>query len=583
VKRRVFLALPAALATPLCSQAPEDDVVLKALRDELKRARDLKLPGTDPIYYVEFALDDLESISASASLGALLRSHSSRSRIPRLQVRVGDHSFDNSNYVFTDFFVRPGGQTPLEDNYDVLRHYFWLAADRTFKGSVEAIARKRSALRNVTQQEKLNDFAKAEPYQYHAARSKAVRKDDEWRKLARELSAVFLDFPKITGSQVDVEIGYSTSYLVNTEGTELRFPDNLFYVRARASAQAADGMPVRDATVFLSRTLERLPDSAALRHGVLDVARHVTVLASAPVGEDYSGPVLVEGMASGQLFAHVVGANLGLTRRPVTEPGRPAPAPANEFEGRIGSKILPEWLDVIDDPSSEEWNREQLQGTYAVDMEGVVPKPLTVIEKGTLKALLLTRQPVRGFEGSNGRARLPGAFGAKAAVFSNLIVKAGETSSPGELKKKLLEMISQRGKPHGLIIRKFDFPFAGSFDELRRLGAAAGQRGSSRPSILPALAFRVYPDGREELVRGLRLRSLNVRSLRDIAAAGSSESIFHFIGNGTPIPMMATSGYISTHSVVAPSVLFEDLELDKREEDWPKLPLVPPPDLPSVP
>ena len=47
----------------------------------------------------------------------------------------------------------------------------------------------------------------------------------------------------------------------------------------------------------------------------------------------------------------------------------------------------------------------------------MMAKPLRLIEKGVLKNYLLTRQPVRGFEGSNGRARLPGPFGASAAEY----------------------------------------------------------------------------------------------------------------------------------------------------------------------
>jgi hypothetical protein len=93
------------------------------------------------------------------------------------------------------------------------------------------------------------------------------------------------------------------------------------------------------------------------------------------------------------------------------------------------------------------------------------------------------------------------------------------------------------------------------------------------------LAYRVYPDGREELVRGLRFRGINVRSLRDIIAASSDEHMFDFLGSGSSIPGGSGPAYVSTHTVVAPSILFEDLELDKREEDWPKPPIVPPPAL----
>jgi TldD protein len=143
-------------------------------------------------------------------------------------------------------------------------------------------------------------------------------------------------------------------------------------------------------------------------------------------------------------------------------------------------------------------------------------------------------------------------------------------------------MIQQRGKPYGLILRKLDYPSTAGGEEMRRLSMASSQRGDGGRLISPpVLTYRVYPDGREELVRGLRFRSLNVRSLRDIVAASDTENFFEFTGSGPAIPGAGASGYVTTHSVVAPSVLFEDMELDKREEDWPKPPIVPPPALVS--
>lgn len=581
-RRQVLLLLS---ALPLSAQDFANDPILRALREELNRARELKLPGVESPYYIEYGLDEMDVFGTSATLGATIRTGGNRSRVPRIQVRVGDASFDNTNYVFSDFFGAgrlAGVRVPIDDDSSVVRHHFWLATDRVYKGSVEAIARKRSALRNVTQQEKLNDFARAEPARVLLPSTRMVRKDADWVAMTRRLSNVFASYPQVTSSSVEFEAGYSTTYFVNTEGTELRYPDDLFFVRIRGGAQAPDGMPVRDAAVFLSRTYGKLAGEAALEEGVNAVARNVTALAAAPAGEDYSGPVIVEGVAAAQMFAQLVGANLGLTRRPVPEPGRNFPFPESELQGRLNSRVLPEWMDVVDDPTQTGYAGEELQGSYPVDMEGVVPRPVTVIEGGTVKNFLLTRQPVRGFEGSNGRARLPGSFGAKAAVFSNLFVRARQTVPAPGLKAKLLELVSQRGKAYGMLIRKLDFPTAAPFDELRRMSAASGQRGETRIPALPLLAFRVYPDGREELVRGLKFRSLNVRSLRDILAASNTETVFHFIGNGAPLPTLEPSGYVAPHSVVAPSLLFEDLELEKREEDWPKLPVVPPPPLVST-
>jgi hypothetical protein len=292
--------------------------------------------------------------------------------------------------------------------------------------------------------------------------------------------------------------------------------------------------------------------------------------------------VLVEGVASPQLFAQLVGANLGLSRRPVTEPGRTPPLPVSELEGRKGSRVLPEWCDVVDDPTQETYRGHELLGYYPVDMEGVIPKPVTVIENGTVVNYLLTRQPVRGYEGSNGRARLPGAFGAKTALFSNLFVKAKQTVPAAELKRRFLDLLKQREKSFGIVLRKLDYPSTLTQNEIRRLSQASSQRGGSARVISPPLlAYRVYPDGREELVRGLRFRSINVRSLRDIISASDSEHLFDFLSQGAQVPGAGGSGYVSTHTVISPAVLFEDMELDRREEDWPKPPIVPAPTLVS--
>jgi TldD protein len=581
----ILLALSGATAF-LEAQKPEDDPILKAMREEMARARTIKLQGVpDQLYFIEYGLDDVHSFSATGTLGALVRMDENHARVPRVLVRVGAPSFDNTNYLYTDLFgsARAGGGVPLDNDVTGLRHYFWLATDRVFKGSIEAIARKRAALRNVTQQEKLNDFAAAQPTKtYQDPLQPKIRKEP-WQKLVRELSAVLAAYPKLTNSQVEFEADFGNSYYVNSEGSEARYPDGLFFVRARAGAQAPDGMMVRDAAMIVGRSLDKIPAEADLRKAIGELGRNVTAMLDAPVSDDYSGPMLFEGAASPQLFAQMVGANLGLTRQPVLEPGRPFPAPQSEFEGRKGSRVLPEWMDVVDDPVREEWRGQDLLGSYPVDMEGVVPQPLKVVTAGTLENFLMTRLPVRGFEGSNGRARLPGPFGSKAAVFSNLFVTAKQTVPDADLRKKLLEMVAQRGKPYGIVVRKLDLPASGSLDELQRQSMSSGQRGgSTRPVALPLMIYRLYPDGREELVRGVRFRGLNARSLRDIVAASATETAFHFAGNGSPLPVMNAGGYVSLHSVVAPSVLFEDLELEKRQEDWPKLPVVPAPALVSA-
>jgi hypothetical protein len=192
--------------------------------------------------------------------------------------------------------------------------------------------------------------------------------------------------------------------------------------------------------------------------------------------------------------------------------------------------------------------------------------------------VLLTRQPVKGFNASNGRARLPGAYGAYTAAYSNLIVTASETMSGSDLRQKLIELTKSMDKPYGIIVRKMDYPSSASFDEIRRIAASSQQSGgSARLVSIPLLISRVYPDGREELIRGVRFRNLSVRSLRDIIAASKESHAFHFLYNQAPMAMIGGARYVAPVSVIAPSLLFDDVELERPQEDTPKLPIVPSP------
>lgn len=558
---------------------PQDDVILKAMRDELNRSMTLKLTNLEPPYYVEYEIDDVRQYSASASLGGLLGSNDGRLRIPRVHVRVGNYDFDNTNYVGSgfNFGSRYDIRLPLDDNYGVLRQNLWLATDQSYKSALEAIARKRAALKSISVAEKLTDFSKAAPA--HAVEPVAANpvNFEPWLNRTRSLSGVFLDYPKLKNSAVEFSALDGTHYFLSSEGSEVRQHADLGIVRIKAVAQAPDGMQLRDAVVFQARDYNRLPGEPEMVRAVKSLSANLSNLAQAPLGDTYSGPVLFEGVAGSQIFAEVLGKNLSLTRKPVLEPGSPGSIPTSELEGRQGARILPEIFQIVDDPTQTEYHGHTLFGTYRVDDEGVEPQPLTIVEKGVLKNFVLTRQPVRGFPASNGHARLPGSFGARGASVSNLFIQASEALSVPELRRKLIDTCKQRGKPYGILVRKMDFPSSASLDEARRLLSGGGQSGGSHPVSLPVLIYRVYQDGREELVRGLRFRGLNVRSLKDIMAAGNDANPFDYLENGFPFALMGAGNEAAEVTVVAPSILVDDLELLPLEDELPKLPIVAPP------
>jgi hypothetical protein len=583
-----LLCAAVVLAQGPKSQPPasQDDVLLHAMKDEIKRVPALiRLHiALDPPYYTEYRVEDTVSHSISAELGALVDESDSAFRIPSVQMRVGTATFDNTDHVYSEAYIGnryDPSRLPLDNNYLAFRQVFWLATDRAYKTAEDAIARKRSSLKNMTQTDVLPDFSTAPPAHLVLPIERKPFVSAPWKSEVIRLSALFDGYPKVLSSGVEMLSSQSINYIVNSEGTELRTPEDLAYVRVAGRGLTADGTPVRDAQFFQAFNVDGLPSEDVLTREIKAVGEHVTELSQAPAGEAYDGPVLFEAPAAAQLFGQLLGDNLKLGRKPVSDPGRPSRYSPSELENRLGSRILPEWMDVVDDPTQTEYKGRTLLGHYLYDMEGVAPQPLTLVEKGVLKNFLLTRTPVfKEYPGSNGHARMTGPYGTRSAGFGNLFIRVSQTTPAAGMKQKLMDLCKQNNKPYGILIRKLDYPSTASIDQLEKVAQAAG---GSHPVVPPLLAYKVYPDGREELVRGLLFQDFSVRSLKDIAAASDENYVFDLIDSNAPFALVGAGTFTTTSSIIAPAMLFEELELAPLQEETPKPPIVPPPLLTGQP
>ena len=545
--------------------AQQSDAVLDAMKAEMARSTSLSLGQLDKPYYVAYTVDEAKVWSAVATLGAMMSSDLQTIRIPEVRLRVGDYKFDNSN-----FSGGGGGGArydlgafPLEDDPIAIRRYFWLATDSAYKGALQTIARKRSALRSVTVSEQMPDFSPAPAFSLFKTRAPLTFDRKLWEDRVRKASAVFSAFPTLRVSAVELTVIDGTHRFVNTEGTVLRQPQELGSIQIRASAQAPDGMIVRDFQGFYSAKVNAMSSEAELLAATKVLAEQTVKIAAAPMGENYSGPVLFEGAAAPQLLAGVLGRNLHIARKPV---GAGAQAASTELEGRRGVRIMPEFFNVVDDPAAA------LFGTSETDDEGTPSRKVSLVEKGVLKDFLRTRTPVRGYSDSNGHGMLPGL-----PTPTNLLVTATEKTPVAELRKKLIDLIQQRGLEYGIVIRKLDFPSSASLEEARRLITGGGGTGSAQPVPLPLYIYKLFADGREQMIRGVRLRGVNARSLKDILFAGDDNVTFNYMENGAPYALLAGGGSSAEVSIVAPSLLVDDLELTRMDDELPKLPTAPSP------
>ncbi|BDC48694.1 hypothetical protein F183_A10100 [Bryobacterales bacterium F-183] len=568
----------------LAQQQQVTDPILKAMQAEMARSKTLQLMGLQP-YFIEYSAEDQEQTVVSATLGGITNARQVRNRMPFVTVRVGSYEMDQTNQIYSNIYSGSRYDNdflPLDENIDLMRQNFWLATDRAYKSAVESMSAKQQILKSINVTEKLLPDNQPMPGVVKIVPGARNKVDfDAWKARTSKLSAVFGDYPQVLASAAEFEALSSISYHLNTEGTMMRNPDYLTTMRIRAVGQAADGSVVRDAAAFLSFEDTKMAPEAAMQAAAKQVGENIKALVDAPVGESYSGPVLFEPMAAAQLFGQMLGDNLRNPRRPLSEPGRNVPFQPSELDGKVGSRILPDWFDVTDDPTLATHQGHALMGHYLIDTEAVPPKAVKLVEKGVLKEFLRTRQPIKGFTGSTGHARLAGNFGHRSAAIANLFVTASAQTKPlADLKKELIEMCKQRSKPYGILVRKMDYPSTASVGELQAMFQSMAQSGSTTRPVAPlTLVYRVYTDGREELIRNVRLKNVSTRSLRDILSATTEVAMYDYVNNNAPFALMGIPGYLASTTVAAPGVLFDELEIDRIRDDTAKPPVVPPPAL----
>ncbi len=546
--RRLGICLLAALTLALPARAA-DDVVMKAMRDELDRSmKQLQLEKLDKPYFIAYRVQDRTQLSASATFGALLSGGISHARYLTVQVRVGDYQRDNSNFLA--FPLRANGLTetlplPIDDDYQELRRQIWLATDGAYKAALETLSRKRAALENRTTRENLPDFSREQPTTALEPPSPVKMDLARAEALVRNLSAIFRQQPEIFTSSTSLEVSDTRSWYFNSEGSVTTQESSAANFMAGAQTQAVDGMMLPDWVMASAHSMEELPSESELAVQIRAMADRLTRLRHAPLVDRYTGPVLFDGGAGPELFSQVLAPKFLDMRVPAShnlQIETYAAQSASKFQDRLGARVLPTFLSVVDDPTQASYQGTPLLGGHTVDDEGVRARPTTLVEKGLLKTLLATRDPVSGIPQSTGSFR---AFGAQP---SNLIVAVENGKSQQELKDQLLSLVKQRNKEFGI--------------EVRRVGREI---------------YKVYPDGHEELVRQGQFDGLDEAAFKDLAAVSRDLSVH-------TIPFAAYAGRLYMGqpgmplvSFVVPSLLFEDLTLKPTAGELPKLPLSKPP------
>jgi TldD protein len=526
------------------SSSQANDPLLHAMQQELDREKGLLLPGMQSPYFIEYRLDDIATYEAVANYGALTQEVSNHQRVVRVTVRIGDYAMDNSS-------SRGDGTielAPTDDNPLALQYALWTATDNAYKNALRAYSAKQAALKQFQSAQNQQDFAQAKPVVQVSPLVTLDLDRNEWKRRIVEASGLYASDPDLRSFAEEVQ--YSTAsirgialnrYLVNTEGTVVREGYGGYNGGISVGGQAADGMRLSRDNGTVATTAKELESASAFRKRVIDDLKSYNELRNAPVisADDYHGPVLFSGDAVADVFTRLFVPNVEADRPEMGTTARTTGAYTSSYK----SRVLPDMLSVTDDPLETKFNGKGLLGAYTIDDEGVPAQSVDIVEHGKLENFLIGREPVKDFATSNGHGRAAPAQ-APHSRSGVVLIKADQSVSKDELNKRLLAMAKEQNK------------------DVYAVETLGGE-------LLPRLLYRVKADGTRQLVRGAVFDELDNRSLRSgIVAVGNDAYVSNSLG-------------VIPQTIIAPSMLFDDIGVKRATLEQQKLPYYTPPALPG--
>jgi hypothetical protein len=369
--------------------------------------------------------------------------------------------------------------------------------------------------------------------------------DASWTDRVAKASGLYRTDPSVKATQQDVQYStaqfhgrVTTTWLVTSEGAIVRKSAEEYQEAFGVGTQAADGMRLDRSYASVGVTLKDLDSPEAFEQHAIGLIASLTDLRKAPVvEEEYHGPILLSSDASADTLRVLVASGVTATRPALGTEARTNGPFASSFHARV----LPDFLDVVDDPGLKTYGGKDLVGAYSVDDEGVPAQSVKLVTAGKLDNYLIGREPVRDFPQSNGHGRA-GVTGAPRPSIGVLQISAKDGLTDEALNHQLLDLANDRG------LKSVYF--------VETLGG----------EMAPRLLYRVGLDGKRELVRGAALDDLDQRALRSgVEAAGKDLFVANFFGD---VPQ----------TVLAPALLFDDLTIRRANEKNEKLPFYPPPD-----
>lgn len=540
----IAAGLAAALALAFPARAA-GDALESAMQAELYRAStQLSQEGYPMPYFVGLNAIDVDSWEQRGELGAPYFTGQYRQRLILPTMRVGSHELDNHPVNNISGFQARG--VSFEADEAALRYSLWRFLDAAYKGAAAEYLRKQAVRvsRGKTEYD-TDDLTKEEPRRRRLERPADAWDVDALGRLAMDAGRTLREAPGLISADSSARLRRQWTRVRESDGTAVDFGREVAEVEIEASTYSADGTRLAAARRFTATAPSALPSRDEVVAQTREMLSDLRALTVASTTSPFSAPALLDPSASA---AVVLSIGLRLSGEEQRNP-----AGAQTFRGKLGKSVLPKGFTLVDDPTIEEFQGKRLAGHYEFDDQGVAAQRVALIEDGVLKGMLLSRYPVAGLSKSNGHGRAYAGY-APEGLPGSLFLTAAETHSQEELLEMLRAEARKRGKPYGIWVRR-----------LRGFSQQQGTGGHASIRFTGGLVHLVdAKTGEMTLVRDLDLVGTPLALLGNMRAAGGDVQARDTV-YGAPV------------SVVVPSLLLSEAELQRAESRPEKPPILPAP------
>jgi TldD protein len=566
--------------------------ILDAVAEEMNRAMvQLEIPGAAKPYHIAYKITEVDVNDCAASLGFTTSKRNRHFVNLEARVRVGAPAFDNGNFVVPgadELDAVAAFNLPLEATPRIARRAAWLVTDAAYKEALIQMRAKLEARRAGGSKPDVPGWTTEKPMVSEEAVLVAPLESlDELETRARALSATFRDQAAIRESRVAVTSYLERRWYLTTEGTNVTDTRRASGIVIAASGQADDGQALKQYFLRYGHTAKDLPSDDDLKANAKKLIDNIVALQKAPVMEHYSGPVLFEGEGAVGLLRSTLAPHLGGT--PVPEGLNPQEAKTfgGALTDKVGLRVLAPNISIADDPTAKEGAGKALIGGYRIDDEGVAAQRVDVIKDGVMKTLLTSRTPSAKGQASNGHARRIAEGGAFHGSATNLFVSGKGAIPRKALLQKLVAVAQGEGLKYGVVIRRFDDAAVTSAPEFSRRELVAMIKSTDQQLPPPALlAYKVYPNGKEELVRGVQLAEVPIRAWKDVLGVSRELTAYNFLAaNESQLQLRLTGGtddgFVPSagieSGIVTPDLLLKEIDLGGSSAGERPAPVLPKP------